>query len=97
MYGSSRLRFRYSALLTLCVLALAAPRVHAQARIAAWGNNDNGQVSGTPSDNFIAVASGRFYNVAIRGDGSLAAWGDNTSGQVSGAPTTGSYRAVAAG
>lgn len=97
MHVGSRIA-RYGALLTLCVLALAAPRAHAQGSIAAWGGNSNGQVSGTPtSDNFIAVAAGRFHNVALRSDGSLAAWGYNSNGQVSATPTTGTYRAVAAG
>lgn len=98
MYVGSRSSPRYSALLTLCVLALAAPRAYAQGSIAAWGSNSNGQVSGTPtSDNFIAVAAGRFHNVAVRSDGSLAAWGYDSNGQVSATPTTGSYRAAAAG
>lgn len=98
MHVNSRISPRYSALLTLCVLALAAPRAHAQGGIAAWGLNGNGEVSATPTtDDFIAVAAGRFHNVALRSDGSLAAWGYNSNGQVSATPTTGSYRAVAAG
>ena len=44
--------------------------------IVAWGKDSHGQVSGVPAgDDFIAIAAGRHFGLALRDDGSIAAWG----------------------
>ncbi|MCE5275575.1 MAG: Ig-like domain-containing protein [Syntrophaceae bacterium] len=62
----------------------------------AWGNNDSGQLgiddaNHTPMDtpqpigvdtDWVGVAAGRQFSVAIKADGTLWAWGDNAYGQL---------------
>ncbi len=64
--------------------------------MSAWGRNNEGQVGGVPTGNFIAVESGQYHNIAIRMDGSLVSWGSNEYGQTSNTPT-GTYIDVAGG
>jgi hypothetical protein len=66
--------------------------------LAAWGDDNYGQVSGIPAGNdFDAVAAGGMHSVALKTDGSLIAWGYDGGGQVSGTPTGNNFEAIAAG
>jgi alpha-tubulin suppressor-like RCC1 family protein len=69
----------------------------------AWGDNTYGQLgNGTTTANnvpvqentlatdWVAVAAGAYYTVAIKSDGTLWAWGDNTYGQLGNGTTTAS-------
>jgi len=66
--------------------------------IVAWGNDDYGQVSNTPTGTgFTAIASGANHGYALRADGSIAAWGSDELGQVSNTPTGTGFTAIASG
>jgi hypothetical protein len=100
------------AMLTLMVLALAAPArantiagdyehslaVKADGTVAAWGNNTYGQCT-VPSGlgGVVAVAAGAFHNLALQGDGTVVAWGDNDDGQRTVPSGLGGVVAVAGG
>src|ERR1043165_7675570 len=78
-------------------LSFAAPRTPAaDGTLVAWGEDDYGQVSKTPTGRLTAVAAGAGYSGAIRADGTLVSWGNDCCSQVSGTPK-GTFRAVAAG
>ena len=65
--------------------------------IAAWGEwDDDGQVSGAPTDTGYLAIAARSQGLALRLDRSIAAWGWNDEGQAS-APTGTGYLAIAAG
>ena len=69
-----------------------------QDTLVAWGRNDHGQVSQSPSGPGIVQADGGlWHSVALRLDGSLVSWGDDTDGKVSNTPTGGGFIQVAAG
>ena len=64
--------------------------------LVSWGLDSGGAVSQTPAGNdFVAVAVGGFFSVALRADGSLAAWGLDDFGQVSQTPAGNDFVAVA--
>jgi hypothetical protein len=66
--------------------------------IVAWGWDQHGQVSATPTGTgFTAVAAGHLHSVAVRADGSLVSWGYDLHGQVSATPTGTGFTAVTAG
>ena len=65
--------------------------------IIAWGQDNQGQVSGVPQGNdFIDVAAGKYHGLAIRSSGSLVAWGSNSYGQCD-VPEGTDYVAIAGG
>ena len=78
------------------LVALAAVGFGQGGTLVSWGADSYGDVSGTPSGSFTAVAAGVYHNVAIRTDGTLDSWGSDLYGEVSGTPT-GTFTAVAAG
>ena len=43
--------------------------------LVAWGSDEWGQVTVPAGDDFVAIASGYDFNVALKEDGSLVAWG----------------------
>jgi alpha-tubulin suppressor-like RCC1 family protein len=67
--------------------------------LVAWGNDDVGQVTNTPTGTgFVAISAGdTYHNVALRSDGSLVSWGNDVSGQVSNTPSGTGFVAVSAG
>ncbi|MFN9269672.1 MAG: PEP-CTERM sorting domain-containing protein [Planctomycetaceae bacterium] len=89
----------------ICFLGLAClvtmgstAQIAVAGSIVAWGNDDYGQVSGTPTGTgFTAIASGGFHGYALRADGSIAAWGSDFFGEVSNTPTGTGFTAIAAG
>jgi len=65
--------------------------------IIAWGRDNEGQVSGVPDGNdYVAVAAGNWYCLAMRSDGSLVGWGRNNYGQCD-VPAGNDYTAISAG
>ena len=50
-------------------------------RIVAWGNNSDGQCNVPAGSDFVAIAAGEDYSVALKSDGSLVACGNNDDGQ----------------
>src|SRR5437016_5318497 len=80
-HGASHRRvtspFTLMALLALLCLSAAAPGVHASGGpLVSWGDDSDGQVSGTPTvGTFSAVAAGSGYSVVLRSDGTLVSWG----------------------
>ena len=90
------------ALVLLLALLGLAPAASAQGptplRVVAWGEDDFGEVSDSPTDaNYIAIAGGLDHSLALRSDGMVVAWGRDNYGQVSGRPTDTNYTAIAAG
>jgi alpha-tubulin suppressor-like RCC1 family protein len=50
--------------------------------ISSWGNNSQGQVVNTPTDqDFVQLAGGIGHSIGLRQDGSVKAWGRNDFGQ----------------
>ena len=67
-------------------------------KIYAWGRNSYGEIDvPAPNTDFIAVAGGNKYSLALRANGSIVAWGLNINGQCDvPAPNT-DFQEVAAG
>lgn len=66
--------------------------------IEAWGYDDNGQVSNTPTGNdFVYVSAGGYQNLALKSDGSLIGWGSNDYGQISNIPVGINFVSVSSG
>ncbi len=91
-------------LILLTFLLMVSTAVGQQSTVVAWGQDDDGQVSGAPSyQDIVQVAAGAHHCVALRSDGSLFSWGRDTdsnggfAGQVSNTPSTSDFRQVAAG
>jgi hypothetical protein len=70
--------------------------VRVDGTLACWGDDSEGQVSGTPEGEFLSVSAGGAHACAIRVDHTLACWGDDSSGQVGEAPE-GEFLSVSAG
>ena len=68
--------------------------IRSDGSLAAWGNNQFGQLN-VPSGTFSAISSGGFFSVGLRSDGTLATWGKNDYGQLN-APS-GVFTAVSCG
>jgi len=57
------------------LLCLATPAVVFAGEILHWGTNNYGQANVTPGNDYVAIAAGATFSVALRADGSLFAWG----------------------
>ena len=72
-------------ILTILVLALGLMVWSGQeasgGTLAAWGNNGFGQCDVPAGKDFVAIAAGRGFSLALKANGSLAAWGYNGFGQ----------------
>ncbi len=66
-------------------------------RIAGWGQSSAGQLFIPALTNVIAIASGGFYGLALKDDGTVTAWGINSSGQTNVPPNLTNVVAIAAG
>ncbi len=64
--------------------------------VFCWGQDDDRQVSDSPSGSFTSLASGSHFNCGIQTDESVVCWGRDTSGQVSDAPN-GSFTSLSLG
>lgn len=84
------------ALIIACLLCAAQPAFAGS--IVNWGSTifDSAQLGG---NDFVAIAAGHYYNLALRADGSIARWGSG-SGVVYGLaspPDGNDFTAIAAG
>src|SRR6187200_2958681 len=64
--------------------------------LVGWGDNFYGDLTVPAGNDFLAVAAGDNFSLALRTDGSLAGWGYDASGQAN-VPTGNYFVAVAAG
>ncbi len=65
-------------------------------QLVAWGSDRHGQVSDLPAgDNYVAIAAGDAFGLALVSDGTIVAWGQDTHGQLAIPP--GTYRTIGAG
>lgn len=65
--------------ITLMILSLALC-IYAQGTIVIWGSPQNKVANEVPAgDDFIEIAGGKDYAVALRADGSLVSWGDDNT------------------
>ncbi len=66
--------------------------------VAAWGNNDYGQLN-VPSSatNVVAVSAGYYFALALKADGTVIGWGQNDNGQASAPAAATNVVAIAAG
>ena len=83
----------------LAISASFGCAIDSSGELQCWGDNNDGQVSGVPSDrDFIQVATGAGHGCAILGPtGGIRCWGLDDEGQVSEAPTHGGFVALGAG
>src|SRR6266566_2843471 len=79
---------KFALLGLLAALCFAASRAQASdGTLVSWGDDEFGQVSGTPTGIFSAVAAGYSHSVGLRTNGTLVSWGWDAFGVVSGTPT----------
>ena len=64
--------------------------------LAAWGRNNYGQTWVPEGDDYVDVACGSLFNIALKSDGTIIAWGNNTYDQ-SDEPAGSDYTTIAAG
>lgn len=84
--------------LILMSLLLIVPVAADAGEIVAWGRDNNGQCSGTPTeDGFIQFEAGFYHNLALAEDGEIVAWGRNEYGQCSDAPAGNGFKQVSGG
>jgi len=64
------------------IVSSNATLVEASSLVVGWGLNNYGQTN-VPADliDAVAVASGYYHSLALRGNGTVVAWGDNGGGQ----------------
>ena len=84
----------------LMVVALAASTCFAlpawSGQLVAWGSDSAGQVSDVPvGADYVAIAAGDAFGLALTSDGSVVAWGQNGHGQCD--VPAGVYKAIGAG
>lgn len=81
---------------TLVILSMALC-IYAQGTIVVWGSPHNKVARNVPAgDDFIEIAAGNAYGVALRADGSLVSWGQaNTI--VNNTPAGNDFIAISAG
>jgi len=85
--------------LIILVLSLFGLALYAAGTIVVWGNSNNVFINNNipAGDDFVQVAGGRNYGIALRSNGTLAAWGKNTSNIVSNTPSGSNFIAISAG
>lgn len=65
-------------------------------QLVAWGSDAGGQVSRVPDGtDYVAIAAGDAFGLALTADGAIAAWGEDSHGQLD--VPTGVYQAIGAG
>ncbi len=64
--------------------------------LKGWGRNNDGQVNVPDGNDYIAIAGGGYYSLALKGDGSIVGWGNNNFGQTN-VPAGNHHVAIAAG
>ena len=74
----------------------AAAQTLPASTVIGWGLDEFGETQSPDDGDFVAVAAGEFFSLALRADGSLAGWGFNQYGQTD-VPEDDDFVAVAAG
>lgn len=64
--------------------------------IVGWGFNYNGEATPPGGNDFVAVAAGYRYSLALKSDGSIVSWGYSFTGAAT-PPDGNDYVAIAAG
>lgn len=77
-------------------LAVLLPSMASAGTMVDWGDNTWGQLEGTPTGEFIALAGADRHTLAIRDDGTLVAWGPDYYDSISALPS-GTFIAIACG
>ncbi len=80
----------------LAIISLLWISLFAQGIIFAWGSNGKGQANAPSGEDYIMVAAGAEFGIALRSNGSLVGWGDNSRGQRN-VPSGNDFVAVSAG
>ena len=83
-------------ILLVSLLASLSMMIFAQGIIFAWGSNGKGQTNSPAGEDFVAVAAGSEFVIALKSNGSLVGWGDNARGQIN-VPSGNDFIAVSAG
>ncbi len=78
-------------------LLLITARAAQSGELIAWGSNSAHQTEVPSGKNYIAVAAGKYHNLALKDTGKLVSWGDDTYKQVTNTPTTSDFVGVACG
>ena len=61
-----------------------------------WGENNSSQATPPTGTDYLAIAAGDFYSLALKADGSIVAWGIDDYGQAS-PPAGNDFVAISAG
>ena len=89
-------RLKVHGLLIAALVALCFGSSAPAGQLIAWGSDAGGQVSGVPAGtDYVAIAAGDAFGLALTADGAIAAWGANSHGQLD--VPTGVYQAIGAG
>ncbi len=83
-------------ILLISLLASLSMMIFAQGIIFAWGSNGRGQTNSPAGEDYIAVATGAEFVIALKSNGSLVGWGDNRRGQIN-VPAGNDFVAISAG
>ncbi|MGA2071625.1 MAG: hypothetical protein ABSG97_09775, partial [Sedimentisphaerales bacterium] len=78
-----------------CILTLLPSALFADS-IVGWGDNHYGECNVPAGNNFIAIAAGWDYSLALKSDGSIVGWGDNADGECN-VPAGNNFIAISAG
>lgn len=95
----NKLHKSFSTIVLIALIAvLCLPDFARAGAILSWGWDYDSQVNNTPSGSeYIGIAGGSNYNLALRADGSIVSWGSDNYGLVSNTPTESGFTAIAAG
>lgn len=78
------------------IVGLFMGSIASAGQLVAWGSDEHGQVSGIPAGtDYVAIAAGDAFGLALASDGAVIAWGDGRYGQLD--VPAGAYRAIGAG
>jgi hypothetical protein len=84
-------------LLILSLILFLGIGLHAQGTIVVWGNPHKKVANHVPpGDDFIEIAGGKAFAIALRSDGSLESWGNNNT-VVNNTPSGSDFIAISAG
>jgi probable HAF family extracellular repeat protein len=82
--------------LATCLISSPAWAAPSAGSLVPWGDNSFGQMNVPAGNDFVAIAAGYEYSLALKSDGSLVGWGLNNSGQTN-VPAGNHITAIAAG
>ena len=80
----------------LLICLICSPAWAIEGSLVGWGANYYGQTDVPAGNDFVAIAAGLQYGLALKSDGSLVAWGANDYGQTD-VPAGNDFVAIDAG